>query len=34
VDIFPPGVEHPLRLEFYRDEVDIMRGFDPITQSS
>jgi transcription-repair coupling factor (superfamily II helicase) len=32
VDIFPPGDEQPLRIEFFGDEVDSLRRFDPITQ--
>ncbi len=34
VDIFPPGDELPLRIEFFGDEVDSLRRFDPITQRS
>ncbi|MFL5804379.1 MAG: hypothetical protein ACJ8CR_21875 [Roseiflexaceae bacterium] len=34
VDIFPPGDEQPLRIEFFGDEVDSLRRFDPITQRS
>src|SRR6266545_8203146 len=32
VDIFPPGDEQPLRIEFFGDELDSLRRFDPITQ--
>jgi len=34
VDIFPPGDDLPLRIEFFGDEVDSLRRFDPITQRS
>ena len=34
VDIYPLGVEHPLRLEFFGDEVDSIRQFDISTQRS
>jgi transcription-repair coupling factor (superfamily II helicase) len=34
VDIFPPGDELPLRVEFFGDEVDSLRRFDSITQRS
>ena len=34
VDIFPPGDELPLRIEFFGDEIDSLRRFDPITQRS
>ncbi len=34
VDIFPPGDTQPLRIEFFGDEVDSLRRFDPITQRS
>jgi transcription-repair coupling factor (superfamily II helicase) len=34
VDIFPPGNELPLRIEFFGDEIDSLRRFDPITQRS
>jgi transcription-repair coupling factor (superfamily II helicase) len=34
IDIFPPGDELPLRIEFFGDEVDSLRRFDPITQRS
>jgi transcription-repair coupling factor (superfamily II helicase) len=34
VDIFPPGDEQPLRIEFFGDEVDSLRRFDPISQRS
>ncbi|HEU5013729.1 MAG TPA: transcription-repair coupling factor [Roseiflexaceae bacterium] len=34
IDIFPPGDEQPLRIEFFGDEVDSLRRFDPVTQRS
>ncbi|MBK9712346.1 MAG: transcription-repair coupling factor [Kouleothrix sp.] len=34
VDIFPPGADMPLRIEFFGDEIDSLRRFDPITQRS
>ena len=32
LDIFPPGAENPLRLDFFGDTLDSMRAFDPETQ--
>ena len=34
VDLFPPGVERPLRLDFFGDFIERMRFFDPLTQRS
>ena len=34
VDFYPPHSRHPLRLEFFGDEVDSIREFDPTTQRS
>lgn len=34
IDIFPPGDDLPLRIEFFGDEVDSLRRFDPLTQRS
>ncbi|MEN9938759.1 MAG: hypothetical protein RLZZ387_5338 [Chloroflexota bacterium] len=34
VDIFPLGDDMPLRVEFFGDEVDSLRRFDPVTQRS
>jgi transcription-repair coupling factor (superfamily II helicase) len=34
VDIFPPGYEAPVRLDFFGDTVDSLRTFDPISQRS
>ena len=32
LDIWPPGERQPIRIEFFGDEVDTMRAFDPATQ--
>ena len=32
VDIFPPGTDQPLRLDFFGDTLDAIRRFDPLTQ--
>ena len=32
IDVFPVGVELPFRLEFFDDEIDSIRFFDPDTQ--
>ena len=34
VDVFPPGAEEPLRLDFFGDELDAVRRFDPLSQRS
>lgn len=34
LDIFPPQAEWPFRLEFFGDEIDTIRTFDPATQRS
>jgi transcription-repair coupling factor (superfamily II helicase) len=34
IDVFPPGDDMPLRIEFFGDEVDSLRRFDPLTQRS
>lgn len=34
IDVFPPDRECPLRLEFYGDEIDSIRDFDPESQRS
>jgi len=34
VDIFPPDADEPVRLDFFGDELDTIRGFDPETQRS
>ncbi len=33
-DLFPPGSEEPLRLDFFGDEIEAIRRFDPLTQRS
>ncbi len=32
VDVFSPGMEQPVRIDFFGDEVDAMGTFDPATQ--
>jgi transcription-repair coupling factor (superfamily II helicase) len=32
LDIWPPGENQPVRIEFFGDEIDTMRAFDPATQ--
>ena len=34
VDFFPPHSHHPLRVEFFGDEIDSIREFDPASQRS
>ena len=34
IDIFPTGAEQPLRLDLFGDELEAIRGFDPLTQRS
>lgn len=34
MDIFPPGFEYPIRLDFFGDTVESIRMFDPISQRS
>ncbi|MBQ2042226.1 MAG: transcription-repair coupling factor [Firmicutes bacterium] len=34
VDIFAPGSDHPVRVEFFDDEVDSIRSYDALTQRS
>lgn len=34
IDIFPTGEKLPLRIEFFGDEVESIRSFDPLTQRS
>ncbi|MGW8161480.1 MAG: transcription-repair coupling factor, partial [Desulfobulbales bacterium] len=34
IDIFPPGFEAPVRLDFFGDTVESLRTFDPISQRS
>src|SRR5204863_3119404 len=34
LDVFPPTAPWPIRLEFFGDDLDSLRSFDPITQVS
>ncbi len=34
VDLFPPTLVHPVRIEFFGDEIDSLRTFDQTTQRS
>ncbi|MBR6729254.1 MAG: transcription-repair coupling factor, partial [Clostridia bacterium] len=34
VDVYPPSAENPYRVEFFGDEIDSIRAFDPIMQTS
>ncbi|MBN1177007.1 MAG: transcription-repair coupling factor, partial [Dehalococcoidales bacterium] len=34
IDIYPPTLEMPVRLEFFGDTIDSIRSFDPVTQRS
>ena len=34
LDIFPAGLSSPVRIEFFGDEVETIRAFDPVTQRS
>ncbi|UVO53539.1 transcription-repair coupling factor [Sphingomonas sp. SUN039] len=34
VDLFPSGMEHALRLDFFGDEIESIRSFDPADQRS
>lgn len=34
IDIFPLGEENPIRIEFFGDEIESMRYFNPISQKS
>ncbi|MGF1462428.1 MAG: transcription-repair coupling factor [Maricaulaceae bacterium] len=34
MDVFPPGAEHPLRLDFFGDQLESVRAFDADTQRS
>ncbi|MEA2084544.1 MAG: transcription-repair coupling factor [Thermodesulfobacteriota bacterium] len=34
MDIFPPGLDYPVRLDFFGDTIESIRHFDPITQRS
>ena len=34
IDLFPPGVPDPVRLDFFGDTLELIRTFDPETQRS
>ncbi|MDE1901558.1 MAG: transcription-repair coupling factor [Alphaproteobacteria bacterium] len=34
VDLFPPGYDAPLRLDFFGDDIDSIRVFDPLSQTT
>src|SRR5205085_1999179 len=34
IDLFPAGSDHPIRLEFFGDEIESIREFDPGSQRS
>ncbi len=34
VDVFPPGAGEPARIEFFGDEIERIRAFDPLSQRS
>ena len=34
MDVYPPGLDTPVRVEFFDVEVDTLREFDPLTQRS
>jgi transcription-repair coupling factor (superfamily II helicase) len=34
VDLFPPGIDEPLRIDLFGDTVEAIRSFDPVTQIS
>lgn len=34
VDVFPPAMDFPVRIEFFGDEIDSLRTFDPASQRS
>jgi transcription-repair coupling factor (superfamily II helicase) len=34
IDVWSPGQDRPVRIEFFGDEIDSIRGFDPETQLS
>ncbi len=34
IDIFPPGAENPVRLDFFGDTLESIREFDPQSQRS
>ena len=34
IDIFPAGLDNPIRIEFFGDEIDSIREFEPLSQRS
>lgn len=34
IDVYPVTANHPYRLDFFGDEIEEIRGFDPVTQRS
>src|SRR5829696_4970523 len=34
LDLFPPGADFPVRIDFFGDEIDAIRSFDPHSQRS
>ncbi|MEQ8179674.1 MAG: transcription-repair coupling factor [Amphiplicatus sp.] len=32
IDLFPPGADEPIRLDFFGDTLESVRAFDPVTQ--
>lgn len=34
IDVFPINLEQPIRIEFFGDEIDTIRSFDPLSQRS
>ena len=34
IDVFPPNLSEPVRIELFGDEIDSLRAFDPTTQRS
>lgn len=34
VDLFPTGSETPIRIDFFGDEIESLRAFDPLTQTT
>ncbi len=34
IDVFPPGFQNPVRLDFFGDTVESIRSFDPVSQRS
>jgi len=34
IDVFPPNLPQPVRIELFGDEIDSLRVFDPMSQRS